>query len=89
MPVGVLQILDRVADRLHFFETAKPGSLQSREVNPACFHRADPPRPDAHVESRSNSIAPMVNVKARVENTSEWTRLRRQGESKICWLRSR
>jgi hypothetical protein len=27
MPAGKLQVLDRVADEFHFFETAKPGSL--------------------------------------------------------------
>ena len=73
MPVGVLQILDGVADRLHFFETAKPGSLQiargesrlfpsSRSTSPRC------PCRESLEQHRSHG-----KREGRVENTSERT----------------
>ena len=81
MPVGVLQILDRVADGFPLPQDSETSRARVRcAFRPARFHLADPPSPDAQVESRSNSIAPMVNVTAAWRMPRSGRRLRRQGE---------
>src|SRR5258705_3766117 len=73
MPSCVLQILDRVADGFHFFETAKPGSLQIAQGQSCSFpsSRSTPPgrpRRESFEEHRSYH-----KRKRRMENASERT----------------